>query len=318
MNWDLSFEKDFEKLGKSELFLLDMDGTLYLGDEVFDGAVDFINTLSELGKKYIYLTNNSSRAGIDYITRLRRLGFPCEEENVYTSGMATAKYLKDNFGDRFIYVVGTRTFYNELKNAGLNVFNSSDYDGVLHADFADMGNADNKDKAAVSDSLINPVSEDLKEQFDETENTPVVCIGFDTELVYRDLDLAVHFLRKDAPFIAANPDWVCPMPAGEVLPDCGSMCALLTASSGKEPLYIGKPNRNLVDIISSMTGIANDKICCVGDRTYTDIAVAQNAGAVSVCVLSGECDEKEVSEMKRLPSYTISNVSELAQILQKL
>lgn len=316
MNLELSFEKNFEKLGKSELFLLDMDGTLYLGDEVFDGAVDFINTLSKLGKKYIYLTNNSSRAGIDYITRLKKLGFPCEEENVYTSGMATAKYLKDNFGDRYIYVVGTRTFYNELKNAGLKVFNSSDYDGVLHADVANTasGNgADNKESGLV----INPVSDDLKKQFEEG-NTPVVCIGFDTELVYRDLDLAVHFLRKDAPFIAANPDWVCPMPAGEVLPDCGSMCALLTASSGKEPTYIGKPNRNMVDIISSMTGIGNENICCVGDRTYTDIAVAQNAGAVSVCVLSGECDEKEVSEMKRLPDYTLSNVAELAQILKKL
>ena len=96
------------------------------------------------------------------------------------------------------------------------------------------------------------------------------------------------------------------------------MCALLTASSGKEPLYIGKPNRNLVDIISSMTGIDNSKICCVGDRTYTDIAVAQNAGAVSVCVLSGECDEKEISDMERLPSYTRSDVAELAQILKKL
>ena len=310
MNLDLSLEKDFEKLKECKLFLLDMDGTLYLGDEVFDGAVDFINTLSDLGKKYIYLTNNSSRAGIDYITRLRRLGFPCEEENVYTSGMATAKYLKDNYGDRDIYVVGTRTFYNELKNAGLKVFNSSDYDGVIHFDAANMKNMDDADR------MISPVSGDLKRQLEE--NVPVVCVGFDTELVYRDLDLAVHFLRKAAPFIAANPDWVCPMPAGEVLPDCGSMCSLLTASSGKEPLYIGKPNRNIVDIISSMAGIDNSNICCVGDRTYTDIAVAQNAGAISVCVLSGECDEKEIGEMKRLPSYTMSNVAELAQILKKL
>ena len=310
MNLELSFEKDFGKLKDCKLLLLDMDGTLYLGDEVFDGAVDFINTLSELGKKYIYLTNNSSRAGIDYITRLKRLGFPCEEENVYTSGMATAKYLKDNYGDRYIYVVGTRTFYNELKNAGLNVFNASDYDGVLHADASSL------DSKGQDENVITPVSDELKGRLEE--NIPVVCVGFDTELVYRDLDLAVHFLRKDAPFIAANPDWVCPMPADEVLPDCGSMCALLTASSGKEPLYIGKPNRNLVDIISSMTGIDNSNICCVGDRTYTDIAVAQNAGAVSVCVLSGECDENEIFNMERLPSYTMSNVAELAQILKKL
>ena len=78
-------------VGQKRLFLLDMDGTLYLGDDVFPGAVDFIHTLADTGRQYIYLTNNSSRAGTDYITRLRRLGFPCESENVFTSGMATAR-----------------------------------------------------------------------------------------------------------------------------------------------------------------------------------------------------------------------------------
>ncbi len=292
MNTELSIEQNFEKLHNCELFLLDMDGTLYLGDEVFDGAIDFIHTLENTSKKYIYLTNNSSRAGKDYIDRLRRLGFPCEPENVYTSGMATARYLKEKYADRHILVMGTKTFYNELKTAGLKVFTSSMYD---------------------DETLF---SEDSKAALDK--DIPVVCVGFDTELVYRDLDLAVHFLRKGSEFIAANPDWVCPMPAGEVLPDCGSICALLTASSGSEPTYIGKPNRNMVDIISSMTGIPNEKICCVGDRVYTDIAVAQNAGSVSVCVLSGESDEKMISEMEQLPDYTLSDVKELASILISL
>ena len=58
-----------DKLLNTKLFLLDMDGTLYLGDEVFEGAVDFINTISATGREYIYLTNNSSRAGVDYVTR---------------------------------------------------------------------------------------------------------------------------------------------------------------------------------------------------------------------------------------------------------
>lgn len=66
------------------------------------------------------------------------------------------------------------------------------------------------------------------------EGAEVVVAGFDTELVYEKLDKAVHFLRRGVVFIAANPDWVCPMPAGEVLPDCGSICALLTAASGRQ------------------------------------------------------------------------------------
>lgn len=97
---------DLKDLLGARLFLLDMDGTLYLGDDVFPGAVDFIHTLAETGRQYIYLTNNSSRAGTDYITRLRRLGFPCEAENVFTSGMATALYLNQHYAGKPVYLVG--------------------------------------------------------------------------------------------------------------------------------------------------------------------------------------------------------------------
>ena len=106
------------------------------------------------------------------------------------------------------------------------------------------------------------------------------------------------------------------MPAGEVLPDCGSICALLTASSGVKPEYIGKPNRNMIDVISKMTGIPNEKICAVGDRIYTDIAVAQNAGSVSVLVLSGETDQAMVDEAQRKPDYVLPSVKELHDLLR--
>ncbi|MFR5422701.1 MAG: HAD-IIA family hydrolase, partial [Oscillospiraceae bacterium] len=105
---------DLKDLLGARLFLLDMDGTLYLGDDVFPGAVDFIHTLAETGRQYIYLTNNSSRAGTDYITRLRRLGFPCEAENVFTSGMATALYLNQHYAGKPVYLVGTQAFRREL------------------------------------------------------------------------------------------------------------------------------------------------------------------------------------------------------------
>ena len=97
-----------------ELFLLDMDGTLYLGDEVFPGAVGFIRTLERTGRRYIYLTNNSSRAGEDYVNRLRGLGFPCEMENVFTSGMATGLYLQKTHPGEKVYLLGTPAFEREL------------------------------------------------------------------------------------------------------------------------------------------------------------------------------------------------------------
>ncbi|MBO5544599.1 MAG: HAD-IIA family hydrolase [Oscillospiraceae bacterium] len=269
---------DTSKLKECELFLFDMDGTLYLGDDVYPGARELMEALPSLGKRYIYLTNNSSRAGTDYITRLCRLGFPCEKENVFTSGMATGLYLNQRHTGASVYLAGTRAFYNELVSYGIHLVND------------ESGHTD-------------------------AEDADVVVQGFDTELVYEKLNLACHFLRRGAAFIAANPDWVCPMPHDEVLPDCGSICALLTASSGVKPTYIGKPNRNMIDVISEMTGIPNGKICAVGDRLYTDIAVAQNAGSVSVLVLSGETTPEMAAAAERQPDYTLPSVKELLEVL---
>ena len=256
-----------------------MDGTLYLGDDVYEGAIELMEDLPRLGKRYIYLTNNSSRAGADYIGRLRRLGFPCEPENVFTSGMATGEYLQQNHPGARVYLAGTKAFYRELVSYGIDLVND------------ELGYTDVRD-------------------------VDVVVQGFDTELVYEKLDLACHFLRRGATFIAANPDWVCPMPADEVLPDCGSICALLTAASGVKPEYIGKPNRNMIDVVSKMTGVPNENICAVGDRLYTDIAVAKNAGSVSVCVLSGESSEQDIAESEVKPDYVLQNVAEIAKILR--
>ena len=261
-----------DRLQSAEIFLLDMDGTLYLGDEVFDGAVEFINILEETGRKYIYLTNNSSRAGVDYITRLNNLGFPCEAENVFTSGMATAMYINEKFPDKGVYPVGTKRFMGELESYGIKF----------------------------------------------TEDDPVgVVVGFDTELNYEKLDKAVRFIRHGAAFIAANPDFVCPMPKGEVLPDCGSICALLTASTGIHPTYIGKPERRMIDIISEKTGIPNDKIAMVGDRLYTDIAAGINAGAVSVCVMTGETTDEMLKTSEIKPEYIFPSVVELGDYLKR-
>ena len=162
---------NYDKLKNTELFLFDMDGTLYLGDNVYEGAVELMEDLPRLGKKYIYLTNNSSRAGEDYITRLRRLGFPCERENVFTSGMATGMYLNQHHPGAKVYLAGTKAFYRELVSYGINLVND------------ELGHT-------------------------EAEDVDVVVQGFDTELVYEKLDKAVHFLRRGAHFIAAHPDWV--------------------------------------------------------------------------------------------------------------
>jgi len=258
------------RLLSCEAFLLDMDGTLNLGDAPIPGAREFIGVLQRLGKRFVYLTNNSSRSSNDYVNRMRGMGFPCGRENVFTSGEATALYLRENFPGKSVFLVGTEAFRRELLSFGIPV---------------------------------------------EYGEDSVVVAGFDRELNYDKLEKAVHLLRRNMPFVAANPDWVCPMPGNEALPDCGSICALLTAATGREPTYIGKPHRRMIDLMSEKLQVPNEKICCVGDRLYTDIAAARNAGAVSVLVLSGETTEEMLAETPEKPDYVFRDAGTLAEAL---
>lgn len=114
------------------LFLLDMDGTVNLGYDPIDGAKEFLCTLKEQGKNYIFLTNNSSKSASDYVEKMRSLGFPCEKENVFTSGMAAGMFLEENKKGSKIYVCGTRSLKNELKNYDVSMSETGeDADTVL-------------------------------------------------------------------------------------------------------------------------------------------------------------------------------------------
>ncbi len=114
------------------LFLLDMDGTVNLGYDPIDGAKDFLCTLKEQGKNFIFLTNNSSKSASDYVEKMRSLGFPCEKENVFTSGMAAGMFLEENKKGSKIYVCGTQSLKNELKNYDVDMSETGeDADTVL-------------------------------------------------------------------------------------------------------------------------------------------------------------------------------------------
>ena len=103
------------------LFLLDMDGTVNLGYDPIDGAKEFLETLKAQGKNFIFLTNNSSKNAFDDVEKMRSLGFPCESENVFTSGMAAGMFLQENKKDSLVYVCGTESLKKELKNYNVNI-----------------------------------------------------------------------------------------------------------------------------------------------------------------------------------------------------
>lgn len=109
------------KLNEKKLFLLDMDGTIYLDDDLFDGTIDFLNYVKDINGKAMYLTNNSSKSVKKYIEKLNKLGIQANESDFTTSAQATAEYLLKTYPTDLLYVFGTQALKDELKSYGLNI-----------------------------------------------------------------------------------------------------------------------------------------------------------------------------------------------------
>ena len=113
------------KLNEIELFLLDMDGTIYLENDLFDGTLDFINKIIKENKKYVFMTNNSSKSKTDYINKLTKMNIPCSYDNIFTSGMAMGVYLHENYPNKNVYLVGTNALKGELLSYNVNIVNDN-------------------------------------------------------------------------------------------------------------------------------------------------------------------------------------------------
>ena len=87
-------------------FLLDMDGTFYLGENLIPGSLDFIRRVEETGRDFLFLTNNSSHNADFYVQRLARMGLNVGREKVLTSGEATAAVLKETYPNKRAFVLG--------------------------------------------------------------------------------------------------------------------------------------------------------------------------------------------------------------------
>jgi 4-nitrophenyl phosphatase len=110
-----------ELLAHVKCFLLDMDGTFNLGEELIDGSLYFIETLNKLGRDYLFLTNNSSQHRRLYAEKITRLGLPISEEKVFTSGEATALYLQQEHPSSSVYLVGTPALEEEFRQHGFQL-----------------------------------------------------------------------------------------------------------------------------------------------------------------------------------------------------
>lgn len=109
-----------------KMFLLDMDGTIYNENTLFDGTLELLDWIEKNGGKYIFITNNSSRSVEDYLGKILKMGIKANTGNFYTSGQATAMYINENYPGEVVYCMGTRSLVRELRDAGIEVVTEVD------------------------------------------------------------------------------------------------------------------------------------------------------------------------------------------------
>lgn len=118
-------EAALKRLEQVQCFLLDMDGTFYLGDQLIEGALSFIDKLKETGRDFLFLTNNSSRSASHYVQKLARLGLATDEAHIFSSGTATALYLNREFKGKKIFLLGNESLKDEMRASGIIIDNDN-------------------------------------------------------------------------------------------------------------------------------------------------------------------------------------------------
>ncbi len=152
---------------------------------------------------------------------------------------------------------------------------------------------------------------------EDIDKTQCIVMGFDTELTFQKLEAVSKLLcTRELPYIATNPDYVCPTEFGSV-PDCGSVCDMLYNVSGKRPLVIGKPEPLMPYLAMEKWGCTKEETVVIGDRIYTDIKSGINASVTTVLVLSGETTPQILANSQDKPDFVLADCGELLDLLKK-
>ena len=265
-----------ERLAGIKHVALDMDGTIYLSNTIFPFTIPFLQGLKAQGISYSFLTNNPTKSLGDYLAKLAKMGIKADESEMYTTVVASIDYIKAHHPSvKKLFLLGTPSMTAQFEEAGF---------------------------IATSDS-----ADDVPD---------MVVVSFDMTLQYSRLCRAAWWVKQGIPYLATNPDKVCPTDQPTVLVDCGSICKCIEWATDRRPdITMGKPDPEMLRGIMQQKALRPDQIAMVGDRIYTDIAMAQNAGAFGVLVLSGETTLEVALSAPNPPDLIVENIAELGRLL---
>ena len=282
-----SLEKKKEVLENTDLFVLDMDGTFYLDNDILDGALDFLEAVKKTGKDYIFFTNNSSKTPDLYIDKLAKMNCYITRDQIMTSADVMIRFLKSEHKGESVYILATEQVKKSFEDEGINVF-------------------------------VPEIPESEAYVPAGTDRIPdIVVVCFDKSLTYNSLNNACTYIRRGSKFLATHLDINCPVKDGFII-DCGAMCAAISLSTGNEPQYVGKPFKETVDMIIDKTGVKRDRISFVGDRLYTDVATGVKNGAKGILVLTGEATVDDIEPSNVKPTAVFDSIKEMGQMLLNL
>ena len=265
------------ELEKKKAFVCDLDGTLFLGGEPIPGAVKFVIDNTRSGRfKFYYLTNNTSKCPEEYMKKIAGAGIPVEPDQILTPLITLESYIRER-GYKSVYLIASEAVT-----------------GYLRSRF----------EPSTCAFEYNPEANEL------------IALCYDREVTYEKLANACRLwnMRNVPPsqmcpvrtknqtpidYVGTHPDNCCPSERGPI-PDMGGLMRLLETTNGMKPSHVfGKPSPTLLAPV--LERFAPEEIAVVGDRLYTDKAIADNAGVDFVCVLSGETTRDDLAAYTGTP-----------------
>src|SRR5919112_1584191 len=256
-----------------EGYIFDLDGTIYLGDELLPGAKRLIETLRDNGKKVIFLSNNPTKDPEMYSEKLTRLGLPTPQEETVNTVVTMTQWLLQNAPDATVFPISEEPLKKALRNAGIKMSENA-------------------------------------------EEIDIVIASYDRTFEYRKLQIAFDaiWFHKRARLVTTNPDRYCPFPGGRGEPDAAAIVAAIEACTGARcETNTGKPDPIMLDIVTDLTGLEVTDCVMTGDRLYTDIRMALDAGMPSAVVLTGETTAETLAHepASNKPTYVLERIDQL-------
>lgn len=230
--------------------VLDLDGTVYLGDGALPGAAEAVEELRGAGKRIVFCSNNPTRTPEDYAAKLTRLGIPTDPAEVFTSLTATVRWVRTTMPDAAVFPIGEQPLHDALTGAGVTLC----------------------DDPARIDLVIS--------SYDRTFDYRKLQIAFDALWFHRRARLVATNPDRFCPFPGGRGEPDCASITAAIRACTGVECEAV----------FGKPERGLFDMIADATGLDAATTVMVGDRLSTDVAFARTAGMVGALVLTGETD----------------------------